>query len=548
MAEHNAVRKSYGIHRWVLLFAPAAMIFAVVVIPFLELVSGNFNTRFLHEIVSNTPTGILTRRAIWNSFEQGIISAGTCFLFGFPLGLFLGRHSFRFRRLVNSFILLPFFLPSITVVFSILTGFGEHSLFQHIFHSGTFLTQGLPGIIAVNTFFNVPVVALFTMIAASQVDNTLYEATITLSASRFRAFRTVWGRNVVISALGGSLLAFIYSFAGFAAPLILGGPGYFTLDAWIYFMVRTLNDIPSAIVLALLEALILLVPALLYVIFVSRTTRVEGTPPPIQHRIKRRDIFYGLGVTYSTIWIVFEIYLLSSVFLSSFESKTGLPVGLSNYSVLFSSRVTNAIGISTGASIMNTIFYGTMVALLVVVFGLMWVYGYRRTRGRARILSEIPQYSPLIISAILMAFALSSAFEAVTPSGLLWLLIVIAQTTVAVPVVLRVLDSGFSTIPASYSEASTLLGGNPFFEVEMPLARTALTTSLMFGFAISLGEFSATNFLATGSFVPLTVEMYALQSVRLPGVAYAAASILLIISLVSFYLIQRMGERFVGVY
>lgn len=531
--------------RWILLFAPVLLVLVVIVIPFLTLVSGNFNIQFLQVLFSNSPEGILTRRAIWNSSLQGALSAVSSFAFGFPLGLFLGRYRFRFKRVISSLILVPFFLPSVTVVFAFVTGFGQNSLFSSLFHTGMGLSSGLGGIIAVNTFFNAPVVALFTMIAASRVDNSLYEASLSLSASRFGTFRKVWGKSAVLSAIGGTLLAFIYSFAGFAAPLILGGPGYYTLDAWIYSLVKTLNSFSAAVVLSLAESSILIVPALIYVYFSYRTANNESQEGTFQAERKSGDRLYTTGLVFALSWIIFELYLLSSVFIASFENRSGIYSGIANYYTLFGSKTTYAMGIWAGSSIINTLFYGTMVSLLVVTIGLMWIYGKRRNPSRYIPLTEIPQYLPLVISAIILAFAISSFFGPSTPAPFLWILIVGAQAAIAVPVVLRVLDSGFKSIPKSYSEASYLLGGTPFFDVEMPLARTAFASALMFGFAMSLGEFSATTFLATGSFLPLTVEMYALQNIRLAGAAYAAASILLAMSLASFYVIQRLGERFV---
>lgn len=548
MVKHNAVNALAARHKWVLLFAPTVFIAVVIIIPFLLLVSGTFSQYFFREIFSSGPTGVLMRRAIWNSLVQGFLSSVSCFALGFPMGLFLGRYSFRFRRLITSFILIPFFLPSVIVVFAFMTGFGSYSPFNDLFHFGTFLTRGLTGIIAVNTFFNAPVVALFTMIAASRVDRTQYEAAETLYSSRLRIFRTVWGRDAFISGIGGALLAFIYSFAGFAAPLIMGGPGQYTVDAWVYSLVRIFNSLSAAIALSLVEALILIIPVLIYVFAISRNTGVEGYNPALRPESTGKDPFFRAGSVYSVIWLIVELYLLFSVFLSSFQSRTGTLSGLSNYYALFSTHATTAAGIWAGASIANTLFYGFTVSLSVVTVGLVWIYGTRRSGRRMRSLAEIPQFAPLVVSAVIMAFAISSFFGDFTPSSLIWVLIIAAQTAVAIPVVLRILQSGFSSIPKTFTEASFLLNGSPFLDVEIPLARNAFVSALMFGFAISLGEFSATNFLATGSFVPLTVEMYSLQDARLFGPAFAAASILLVISLVSFYFIQKMGERFIGIY
>ena len=544
--EYPVKKRTRNLGKWLLLFSPSFFILAAVAYPFLALVTGNFTLNAVRQIGSGSAEWQLTVHAIKNSLAQGGVSAITSFALGFPLGLFLGRFDFRFRRIVNSLVIIPFFLPSIIVVFAFITGFGSQSMLFRAIPAVSWLSSGFPGIIAINTFFNAPLVALFTMIAAEQGDPGFEEAAMTLGANGLRRFDTVWGRETLLAAAGGTLLAFVYSFTGFAAPLIIGGPGYFTMDAWIYYTVRRLLDMQTAVVLAVMEALILVVPALLFILFNSAHRRVTGMQlRSISSRSHGKYHFYA-GIAYVIIWLGVELYLLSSVFVASFVSPGGSSWQLTNYIQLFSRRVTNAVGISTTAAIVNTVFYGVSTSLLVVVLGMMWIIGKRRLYFRGGMASEPMQYLPLIVPSIMMAFSVLVVFGTITPVDLLWILIIVAQSAVAIPVVLRLIDAGFSSISKTYSEVALTLKGSPFFEVELPLARSTFASALMFGFAISLGEFSATNFLATTNYYPLTVEMYRLESVRLAGAAFSAAAILLLVSLISFYVIQRLGERFVG--
>ncbi len=545
MADSDAMNRIFHPTRWVQLLAPTIFILIVAVAPFVYLLSGNMQSGFLAQVFGNSPESVLTRRAIWNSFDQGIWSAVFSFLLGFPLGIFLGRFSFRFKKLVTSLVLIPFFLPSIIVVFAFISGFGNESVFQNVFILNSLLSSGFTGIVAVNTFFNAPLVALFTMTATEQADLSQDDAAMTLGSGTWERFTRIWGRNSIVAGLGGAVLAFMYSFAGFAAPLIIGGPKYFTLDAWIYFMVKTLNDLPVAVVLAIFEAILLVIPVFIYVfLFSTRRTRLVNTLASPTSR-RRTGSFFFSGAAYTVAWIAVELYLLSSIVIESLHTYGSGISGVGNYYLLFGQRAASAADITASASIVNTVFYGSLTSLITISLGLLWVTGKRRLKLRNSGLTEISQYIPLIISAIIMAFAIYIVFGAMTPASLTWLLIIGAQSVVAIPVVLRVIDSGFSTIPVEYGEAAEIMGGNPFFEVELPLARSTFASALMFAFAISIGEFSATNFLAFGSFTPLTVEMYLLMDVRMIGPAYAAATILLLVSLVAFYLIQKMGERFV---
>lgn len=545
MAIHYAMIAKGGIKNWVKLLSPTLFVIILAVAPFLILGLSAKSINLASMLFGKTAASILTRDALWNSLIQGTLSAASSFAIGVPLGIFLGRYNFRLKRLVTSLVIIPFFLPSILVVFSFVSGFGSNSILYGISPLSAIFSGGLSGIVAINTFFNAPLVALFTMTGIEQRDQSQDEAAKTLGAGAWKRFINIWGRHGIQAGIGASVLAFIYSFSGFAAPLIIGGPKYFTLDALIYFAVKILDNIPLAVGLSVVEALILILPAVVYVfLFRSRKIRSGGTNVPYTSQ-KIGGKYFTAGIVFVLFWIIFEMYLLASVLASSLTLPSKGISGIATYFYLFGNQISPVVGQSTFGSIVNSLFYGSLTALLTVVLGMMWIVGKRRLSIESGRVTEISQYIPLVLSAIIMSFAILVVLGDATPISLLWVLIVGAQTVVAIPVVLRVIGTGFSNIPSDFSEASMVMAGSPFFDVELPLAKSTFASALMFGFAISIGEFSATNFLATGTFVPLSVEIYVLFNDRLAGVAYAAASVLLLISLVSFYVIQRLGERFV---
>ncbi|MEM0155247.1 MAG: iron ABC transporter permease [Thermoplasmataceae archaeon] len=535
--------KGYKPIYWIMLLSPSIFVVAVVVYPYFYLVRDSFNSSLVLQVFGNSITAQLTREAIGNSFYQGITSALAALAIGLPLGLFLGSFEFRFKKLISSITIVPFFMPSIVVVFAFISGFNSNSIAAYFFPGLVDLSTGFTGIVAVNTFFNAPLVAMFAMTAVEQVDPALIQASETLGTGIFRRFYSIWGRSAITAALGGALLTFAYSFSGFAAPLIIGGPKFFTMDAWIYSFVKVQGDLSAAVVMAAIEALLLFLPAVLYMLFAIRHSGATGNRTI--RTAERRKLLFFTGLAYTILWLSVEFYLFSSVILRSLSGTTNSV--LVNYSTLFQGSIAARLGITTTSAILNSLFYGMCTALLVAALGTMWITGKRRLHSVPGNVTEIFQYIPLVISSILMAFSLYIVIGTSTPTTFMWVLIVMAQSSVAIPVVLRVIDAGFLTLPQSVSEASMTLKGNPFFDVELPLAGSAFASALVFGFGISLGEFSATNFLASSSYIPITVEIYGLENARLLGPAYAAASILMIVSVIAFYLIMKFGGRFAAV-
>lgn len=528
-----------------MILSPGLYLTAVIVYPVLSLMGEFASAVNLYSIIGNSPQARLARIAIYNSLEQGILSSITAFAAGFPLGVALARIRPRFIRFYRSFILLPFFLPSIVVVLAFTSIFGKGSPLTEIFPLLTALSSGLSGIIAVNTFFNAPLVAFLTSSAIERSDRRIEEAAIVLGASNLKIFTGIWGRDGIYAAVGGMILTFLYSFAGFAAPLIIGGPENYTVETWIYYSVKMLGDIPLAVLFSAVQSIILLIPVLAYSYFMGRHRVGVSYDSGRAGGSEKNGFLQHIGSAYLIIFAAAEVVILGSIVISSIDLHWNSNINFISYISLFSNRITLALGVSPFQPAVNTLFYGFVTSLATVSLGLAWITGKRRIGVPSDSLVDSLQYVPLIIPAVVMAFSISVIIGNYVSQSLIWALIIIVQTGIAIPITLRILSSGFSRIPSNLSEASMVLGGNPLFEVELPLAGPVLATAIMFAFAISIGEFTATNFLATDLFMPLSVEIYSLQSVRLIQDSYAAASVLLALSTLMFYIIQRIGERFV---
>ncbi len=530
---------------WLMIIAPVIFLISIIVYPVLSLMGQFASSVNFSDLFGNSPEASLARDAVYNSLEQGILSSATSFVAGFPLGVILARIHPKLHRFYRSFILLPFFLPSIVVVLAFISLFGRGSPVTSLFPFMTALSSGLTGIIAVNTFFNAPLVAFLTSSGIERSDSRLEEAASTLGAGPLRIFSGIWGRDGIRAAMGAVVLTFLYSFAGFAAPLIIGGPQNYTIETWIYYSVKMLGDIPLGVLFSAVQSLTLLVPVIFYSYFMGKSRSEVSYDSGRMIRRKTNGFAGYAGSAYFSLYVLTEIVILGSIVFSSIDLGWKNNLNFSSYLSLFGTKIRLTFGISPFQPILNTMFYGFLTSVATVSLGLAWITGKRRVGIRSDSLIDSFQYIPLLIPAIVMAFSISVVIGNYISQSLTWVLIIAAQTGIAIPVTLRVISAGFSRIPASLSEASSVLGGNPLFEIELPLSGSVLATAVMFAFAISIGEFTATNFLSTSLFMPLSVEIYSLQSARLVQDSYAAASLLLGLSTLIFYIIQRIGERFV---
>ncbi|MFG1555822.1 MAG: ABC transporter permease subunit [Thermoplasmataceae archaeon] len=532
---------------WAFLFAPSIFLLLVIGIPFIYVVINFLSLNKISAFFGTGTLAMLSRQAFINSFAQGIDSALLSLIIGFPLGLFIGRYALRYTRVLKSFIILPFFMPSIVVVLAFLSLFGKSSPLVETIPLLHHLSSGFTGIIAINAFFNAPLVAFLTSTNIERSHHGIEEASILLGAGNFNRFVNIWGRNGIKGAVGGTILSFLYSFSGFAAPLIIGGPSNFTVETWIYFVVKEESLVQIGVIFGLLQSLFLIIPLVIYLYIISKQRPVDDLTYYRSERKKNRhQLSFTLGSIFVTLFIVFELAIFVSIIISSIDIGWNSSINANAYTDLFGS-VSSSLDIPAYLPFINTIFYGVATSIIVTSLGILWITGKRRLNSKNDSIWDFMQYLSFIIPSIMMALSVSLLYEYIISPSFLWVLIIGVQSAVSIPVVLRVISGGFSEIPSSLTDSSRILGGSPLFEVELPLAGSALATALMFGFALSIGEFTATNFLSTNTFMPLSVEIYSLQSLRLAAASYAAASILMIMSFVFFFAIQKAGDRFIGI-
>jgi thiamine transport system permease protein len=92
-----------------------------------------------------------------------------------------------------------------------------------------------------------------------------------------------------------------------------------------------------------------------------------------------------------------------------------------------------------------------------------------------------------------------------------WWLLPVAQSLVAAPFVVRIVTPALRSIDPRLREVAATLGASPgrsWREVDVPLVSRALAVAAGFAFAISLGEFGATVFVARAEQPTLPVAIF----------------------------------------
>jgi thiamine transport system permease protein len=217
-----------------------------------------------------------------------------------------------------------------------------------------------------------------------------------------------------------------------------------------------------------------------------------------------------------------------------------------------------ALGEPTGAllatpweAIANSILYATAAAAIALVVGGLAAFAIAEPRG-SRVLDALLML-PLGASAVMLGFGFVIAFDTapVDWRAAPWIVPVV-QALVAIPFVVRIVAPTLRAIDQRQREAAALLGASPGRvrrEIDLPIAGRAFAVAAGFAFAISLGEFGATVFLARPESPTLPVAIY--RFLGRPGElnvgqAYALAVILMLVVAVSVFVVDRLRETRAG--
>ena len=486
----------------------------------------------------------LNSQSVVNSLVQGGLSAAFAVVIGYPVGIFFGRYQWPGRAALRSFLLVPFLLPSLVVVFGVRDLFGPSGLVSSAIPALSFFGGGVPGIVAANLVFNVPIVILFTATGTESASRDLEETVATLGGSPWRAYRDAWGPPTWVGAGVGGLLTFLFSALSFAPPLILCGSRCYTVEARVWQLDQLLTDPTTAGLLALATVLIFLVPTVLYLVLLARLRAVPGRRAHVLRLSAGRPL--GLALAGVTVLVLLaEFGILAAVLY-----RTVLPVGSAGpgaaWSQLFSTDTTQKLGISAFGMIGNTLLFATGATVLALLLGILLAYAVAGRPRRASSLGLL-LFLPLLISPVVLAFSLATVWRPLLGGAPnVWILVILSQAILALPFALQSIEIPLAGLSRSGREAAQTLGASPwsaFLDADLPRIRQGLATAGLFAFALGLGEFTATNFLVSSKYFTLPVALGDLALAHSFAVGDAAVGLLLLLSLAVFAALLLGGRR-----
>ncbi|MCX4236764.1 ABC transporter permease [Streptomyces ortus] len=484
------------------------------------------------------------RHVLWFTTWQALASTALTLLIALPGAYVFARFEFRGKQILRAVVTVPFVLPTVVVGTAFLALLGRGGLLDELW--GVRLDTTVWAILLAHVFFNYAVVVRTVGGLWSQLDPRQEEAARMLGASRFAAWRTVTLPALGPAVAAAALMVFLFTFTSFGVVQILGGPTFSTLEVEIYRQTSEIFDLSTAAVLTLVQ--FAAVGAILAVH--ARTVRRRETALRLVDAAATARRPRGAGQWALLAGVLGSIAVLLVLPLAVLVQRSLDAPGFGYYKALtrnegslFLVPPIDAVGNS-----LRYAFAATAIALLIG--GLAAAALTRRDTGRlGRLVRGFDALLmlPLGVSAVTVGFGFLIALDE-PPLDLRssWILVPLAQALVGVPFVVRTMLPVLRAVDGRLREAAAVLGASPWRvwrEVDLPLVRRALLIAAGFAFAVSLGEFGATVFIARpdNPTLPVAVARLLGRAGDLNyGQAMALSTILMLVCAVALLVLERL--------
>ncbi len=529
---------------------PVAVLGVFFVLPVTGMVArgfwpeGDLDARGVLEVLARPRTG----RVLWFTVWSAALGTLGSLALGLPAAYVLHRLAFPGRRVARALLLVPFVLPTVVV------GVAFRQLLGEAGPLGFLGLDGTPvAIVAALVFFNIAVVVRAVGGAWEGLDQRPAEAAAALGATPWQVLRTVTLPALRPAIVSAASVVFLFCATAFGVVLTLGGLRYATVETEIYLLTTNLFDLQAAAALSVLQLAV--VTVLLALMQRARSTpdpqRAAAVPRP--RRVARGDL-PAVGATLLTGLLLAGPVL--TLVLGSLRVDGAW--SLRYYRELEGTGEDTALVVPVTEALGNSLRTAVDATWMALTLGLLVsVVVTRRSRGRGerRLRGVLDGFFmlPLGVSAVTLGFGFLITLDR-PPLELRdspWL-VPIAQALVALPLVVRTVAPALAAVDDRQRQAAATLGASPLRAlgiVDLPAAWRPALAAAGFAFAVSLGEFGATSFLARDDFPTLPVVIFRLlgrpgelnYGMALAGSVVLAATVAAVVLLVERLRVPSVG-------
>ena len=486
------------------------------------------------------------RASVLNTLSIGLMATVTTTLLAVPLAFAIARLHIPGKLLLIALAALPLVLPSFVGAYALLLLLGRSGVVTQALNAWGIpfgSIYGTPGIVAVYTLTLYPYVLLPTVAGLKAVDASVEEAAQGLGSSRARTFRTITLPIVIPSVLSGALLVLIETLENFGVPAVLAEDMPILVGGGLQALHRRDGDQPlrrrrpgrAADRLDLHGA--------------DPAAALSGEPALCD---RRAHLFApdqdGARLAHPGDGLLLGRRAAGPGAVLRHRRAVVHGVSRARAACRLQPQELRGPAATASGPLANTLLFATLAAGAAAFIGVPIGWVLVRTRSAWTSLLDVTATLPFAVAGTVLAIGLVIAFNAgglVLTGG--WLIMVLAYTVRKLPFTVRASSAILHQIDPSLEEASISLGVSPLrtlLGLTVPLMLGGIVSGMVLTWVTVASELSSTVVLYSGPWRTLTIVMFQALEGTGAGVAVAAASLLIAITLVPVLAAYRLLRRY----
>jgi len=498
-------------------------------------------------------------KSLVNSLWLGGATVVTTSILGITIAYLLLRYEFPGRRLFSYLTIIPMIMPPMVGVMGFVFIMGRAGTLNIIlmdylgFEKPINFMYGVHGVLLVETLHLFPLMTLSIVDALGKIDLSLDEAAESVGSRGLRKFWDITFPLTTPGYVSGALLVFIWTFADFATPLVVGVDDLLASQAYlniVQFVDRRLFKMGIVI------SAIMVLLAILFLIIAKKYVAIKDYSSLSYSKVERRKISaWGkvLVIVFLVAVLVFSFIPYLGIALDSFGkgwALTPIPV---KYTLQYFERV----AIETPKFIVNSLLFSGISVLICIIVGVpvAWVMARTKLPGK----DMLDSLTTLILAlpgtgigiAYMRAFRDALPFMDTALIGM-WVVIPIVLGVRRLPYTVRGTFASLLLVHKSIEEAAESVGATKsktFRDVVAPLIWKGIMVGALYSFILALQEASATLLLVIPGREMMTVGIFNFYIGGSVNEAAALGFILILLGAFCLWLINRLaGSRMGGVF
>ena len=434
-------------------------------------------------------------RSIENSLLIATISTIITVSLAFGFAYALTRSTMRFKGFFRLVAMVPILVPSLLPGIALVYLFGNQGMIKGLLFGESI--YGPIGIVIGSVFFTFPHALIIITTALAISDARLYEAAVSLRASRWKTFWTVTIPGARYGLISAAFVVFNLVITDFGLPKVIGGQ-YNMLAVDIYKQVIGQQNFEMGAVVSV----VLLIPALLAfgidrIVQKKQVALLSARSVPYQPKPHKTFDWICLG--YTTMVAIFIVGLIAVCQYAALIKlwPYNLSLGLSNYNF----EVMDGGGWQSYFNSIQLAFLTAVTGTVVVFSGAYMVEktnGFFVTRSAFQFLAMMPMAIPGMVLGLAYIFFFNDPANPLNGLYATMAILVICTVThfytvshLTAVTALKQMDREFESVAASLKQPFYKL----FAKVTIPVCLPAVLDISIYLFVNAMTTVSAVIFL-----------------------------------------------------